>query len=322
MKLNKFFFGIAGLAMLFASCENDDLELGNSSTTPNDPNCPSVEFSTANATSFEVDPSDPTLTLTVVRKATEAASYPIQVVENQDDSYEVPAAVEFAAGEQSKDIKLAIKSSAAQGTPLALTLTFDEANINPYTKGLKVMNINTTVIKWESIGRGYWLGNIVNTFFGVNSLPLAVDIEKATTASAIKFRFASPYTIANEGGANDGMGYLGYPYNAAADIDGNKENIIISVTSKGAQMAPVMMGMDWGYGSFSMGSIYGYLSTNISSYPLGVYNASETGGKITFAANSLFVSMADYKDGGKYPCSAGPSVLYLSAADFMADAEE
>lgn len=322
MKINKLFLGLASIAMLFASCGNEDLELGDSTTAPVDPNCPAVEFSNANTTIFEVDPSDPTLALTVVRKATDAASYAIKVVENQDDSYDVPATVEFAAGEQSKDIKLAVKNSAAKGTPLALSLTFDDAAINPYTQGLKSINISTTVIKWESIGRGYWYGNIINYFFGVESLPLAVDIEKATTASAVKFRFDSPYAVANPDGNNDGLGYLGYPYNTAGDLDGNNEKFVITIDKNGASLAPVMLGINWGYGSFSMGSIYGYLSSNIATYPLGKYSATSTGGKIVFPASSLYVSMADYENGGKYPCSHAGSVLFLSADDYKASMEE
>lgn len=52
----------------------------------------------------------------------------------------------------------------------------------------------------------------------------------------------------------------------------------------------------------------------MNSYPLGVYN--EKAGSITFPANSLYVSMADYQDGGAYPCT-NPSYLYLSAEAYL-----
>ena len=52
----------------------------------------------------------------------------------------------------------------------------------------------------------------------------------------------------------------------------------------------------------------------LDSYPLGVYN--EKAGSITFPANSLYVSMADYQDGGAYPCT-NPSYLYLSAEAYL-----
>ncbi|MGM9698812.1 MAG: hypothetical protein ACI3Y0_09230 [Prevotella sp.] len=322
MKIKKLYLSLAGVAMLFASCGNDELELGNSTTEPIDPNCAAVEFASSNKTTFEVDPADPSFSVTVVRKATDAASYSIKVAENQDGSFDVPASVEFAQGETEKVLPIKMKSSAAAGVPLTLSLTFEDNDINPYTTGLKVLTLNTTIIKWESIGTGYWVGNIVNYFFSVESLPLAVEIEKATTSSATKFRFDSPYSRASEELDANGLGYLGYPYNAPEDLNGVVEKCVITCTKDGASMAPFNMGMDWGYGDFSMGSIYGYLSSNIASYPLGVYTPTETGGTIYFAPSSLYISMANYKDGGKYPCSHAASTLYLSAEDFKAASEE
>lgn len=61
-------------------------------------------------------------------------------------------------------------------------------------------------------------------------------------------------------------------------------------------------------------SIYGNLSTDIASYPLGVFTASEKGGKIVFAASTLFLQDNE----GASPCSAGASTLYLSADDYKA----
>lgn len=322
MKIKNIYLSLAAMAMMLASCGNEDLELGNSTTAPVDANCPAVEFAASNATTFEVDPSEPNFTLTVQRKATAAATYNIKVVENQDNSFNVPATVEFAANETTKDITISMNSSAAAGEPLALTLSFDDADMNPYTTGLKALSVNTTIIKWESIGTGYWVGNIINYFFGVESMPLAVDIEMATTASATKFRFDSPYSRASEEVDEKGLGYLGYPYNAPEDLNGIVDKCVITCTKEGASMAPFNMGIDWGHGDFSMGSIYGYLSSNIANYPLGVYTPSETGGTIYFAPSSLYISMAGYKDGGKYPCSQGASTLYLSAEDFMAASEE
>lgn len=317
MKIKNIYLSLAAMAMMLASCGNEDLELGNSTTAPVDANCPAVEFAASNTTTFEVDPSEPNFTLTVQRKATAAATYNIKVVENQDNSFNVPATVEFAANETTKDITISMNSSAAAGEPLALTLSFDDADLNPYTTGLKSLSINTTIIKWESIGTGYWLGNIVNQFYGVEVLPLAVEIEKAVTASAIKFRFVCPYASVCTDQDELG-GYVGYPYNSEDKLTGNVQNVIITVTKEGASIAPVSMGIDYGYGEMSMGSIYGNLSDNIGSYPLGTYKETKTGGSIVFPINSLFINDND----GAVPCSKGATVLYLSAEDFMAASEE
>ena len=154
----------------------------------------------------------------------------------------------------------------------------------------------------------------VSNFFGVDSsLPLAVEIEKTTTATSTRFRFDSPF--AKVATAQDEVGgFNGYPFNEEGDVVPGEYVFIIDVTKSGASLKPVQYGMDWGDGMFSGGSVYGNLSTNIASYPLGVYN--EKAGSITFPANSLYVSMAGYQEGGKYPCS-NPSYLYLSAEAYL-----
>lgn len=315
MKINKFFLSLAGATMLLASCGVEDLELGNSTTAPVSSSCPSVEFATSNNTAVEVDPSDTQFNLTVVRKDSAAAEYAIKVVENEDNTFEVPAKVAFAEGETSKDITVSIKDGAKQGEPIALELTFDDSLLNPYTVGYKVLSLTATIIKWETYGKGYWVGNIINTFYGVQSLPLAVDIEKAVTATSTKYRFVSPYGKVGE--EQDELGaYLAYPYNEAGNVTGSNEKVVISVNneSKSASMAVTAIGANYGAGEMYMGSIYGNLSTDIASYPLGVFTASENGGKIVFAASTLFLQDNE----GASPCSAGASTLYLSADDYKA----
>ncbi|MFW5626751.1 MAG: hypothetical protein ACOCM9_05715 [Segatella copri] len=319
MKIKNIFLSLAAATMLLTACGNDDLELGNSTTAPVEASCPAVEFSTANKSSFEVDPSDPSVSFKVQRKATDAASYPIKVVEGADN-FNVPASVDFAAGETEKDIKVTVKESAAQGTPLSLELTFDDANLNPYTQGIKDFTASVTVIKWEAAGSGVWMANVINTFFGVDPQPLAVTIEKATTATAVKYRFKSPYVLCT---SQDELGvFNGYPYAEEGDLTSNGGTFVITVTKDGASLAPVQLGMDFGYGEFTIGQIYGNLSSNIASYPLGVFKASETGGVIAWPASSLFISMASYKDGQAVPCDQGPAYLFLSTEDYKASMEE
>lgn len=198
---------------------------------------------------------------------------------------------------------------------MALELTFDDSLLNPYTVGYKVLSLTATIIKWETYGKGYWVGNIINTFYGVQSVPLAVDIEKAVTATSTKYRFASPYGKVGE--EQDELGaFLAYPYNEAGNVTGSNEKVVISVNKQdnSASMAVTAIGVDYGAGEMYMGSVYGNLSTNIASYPLGVFTASEKGGKIVFAANSLFLQDNE----GPSPCSAGASTLYLSADDYKA----
>ena len=204
--------------------------------------------------------------------------------------------------------------SAAEGITYNLQLALSGNDVSNYSSGYHEISVNFAILKWESIGTGYYLDGTVANFFGVDpSVPMAVEIEKTTTATSTRFRFDSPF--AKVATAQDEVGgFNGYPFNEEADVVPGEYTFVIDVTKEGASLKPVQYGMDWGYGMFSGGSVYGNLSTNINSYPLGVYN--EKAGSITFPANSLYVSMADYQDGGAYPCT-NPSYLYLSAEAYL-----
>lgn len=204
--------------------------------------------------------------------------------------------------------------SAAEGITYNLQLALSGNDVSNYSSGYHEISVNFAILKWESIGTGYYLDGTVSNFFKVDpSVPMAVEIEKTTTATSTRFRFDSPF--AKVATAQDEVGgFNGYPFNEEADIVPGEYTFVIDVTKEGASLKPVQYGMDWGYGMFSGGSVYGNLSTNINSYPLGIYN--EKAGSITFPANSLYVSMADYQDGGAYPCT-NLSYLYLSAEAYL-----
>ncbi len=271
-----------------------------------------VYFPSSNATTFEVDPEDPTtFTISVDRlNGSGALSVPLTVEINQDDVFSVPATAEFADGQVSTTVTVNYPN-AEVGVEYKLQLTIPDEYVAIYNEvdGLTSYTATMSRIKWENIGVGYLLDGTVATFFGVDpSLPLAVEIETATVAGNKRFRFDSPfaYTAYDQ----DEIGYYGYPYNDETTCDGLQHMIILDVTSDGVSMSPVETGMNQGYGMFTIGSIYGNLSNNIDSYPLGTYD--EKAGYIEFPKNSLFVSMAEYNDGGGYPCP-NPTYLFLSA---------
>ena len=316
MKINKFFLSLASATMLLTACGTDDLELGNSTTSPVLANCPGVEFSLTTETNVEVDPSDTQFNLTIVRQDSVAAEYDIKVLENEDNTFSVPAKVSFAQGEKEQTITVTMKEGAAEGVPLALSLTFDDNLKNPYTEGYKTLDLTSTIIKWEHMGKAYWKDGVLAGGFGIPPSLMYVDVDTAVTATSKKYRFMSPYgkvaSDTDEIGATDG-----FTQNEEGDLTGNAGYIVISVTEDGAEMSLSTIGIDYGYGEMQIGTIYGNLSSNISSYPLGTFTASTTGGRIVFPGNSLFLSDND----GAYP-SGMESALYLSADDYKASLEE
>lgn len=170
-------------------------------------------------------------------------------------------------------------------------------------------------LSWEPFGTGYWVDGLFTTIFQADATTVSVELERAEVEGSgeIRFRFSSPYaryaTAVDEHGVYDG-----FPYNDETTIVEGDYTFTVIITSAGASIVPTDMGMDQGYGMFSTGTLNGYVSGG-SSQPLGTYD--EEAGCITFPVGSLYVSMADYQNGGLFP-SANPSYLYLSSEAYLA----
>lgn len=311
MKYINKILSLFAIALIAASCDPDaesytpgELEDGNQG----------ICFVGNYTQTVEVEPGITSFDLTLTRALTDAAgTVDVAVINNEENVFVCPSTVSFAAGEKTAKLTVGVPS-AAEGITYNLHLALGGENISDYSSGYHEISVNFAILKWESIGTGYYLDGTVANFFGVDpSLPLAVEIEKTKTANSTRFRFDSPFArVATD--QDEVGGFDGYPYNDEENVIPGEYVFIIDVTKDGASLKPVEYGMDMGYGMFSGGTVYGNLSTNISAYPLGVYN--EKAGSITFPASSLYVSMAGYQDGGKYPCS-NPTYLYLSADAYL-----
>lgn len=308
------YLAMAAVAMLgLASCGDDIADYEPASLLP--ATCHGLYFESTEGED-EVEPEASAIARIAVMRmdSTEAHTYNVKVLENQDGVFTVPATVSFEAGKKEATIEVDY-SKAGVGITYELQLTFDDDDINPY-KPNHVFTYSVTRVKWDEVGTGYWVDGNISRFFNVQAVPLIVEIQKNVSVDGKeeRYRFNSPFayvfTKQDENGAYDG-----YPYSEAGDVDNLEHKFVITVTGTNASLAPVELGMDYGYGMFSVGQVYGYASNNLASYPLGVY--SEADGTITFPAKSLYVSMASYNGGGRYP-SNSPSYLYLSKEAYVA----
>lgn len=302
------FLAFAGCLSLASCSDDDDWSPGQADAA----DVAGVYFPTTTQ-EIEVDPEDATqFNLTVSRLNTSGAlSVPVVVVQNDSNVFNIPSTIEFADGQASTTITVNYPN-AEEGTAYSFVVGIPDEYINHYKEidGGITSKFTVTRVKWEDAGEGYWIDGAVCQFWGVNQYPCVVNYQVNKTATGVRFRFNSPYAYPYSAGSND-YGYYGYPYNDDGDCDGLEHKMVITVTSSGASLAPFETGMNWGYGMISIGSIYGYLSTNIESYPLGVYNESQ--GYIAFPANSLYISMTEYNNGGRYPASAAGSYFFLNA---------
>lgn len=330
MKIFSKYMFIALMSIIaLASCGDDDNYVAGAQDSADKVG---VYFPTTDGGSNEVDPADPTeFNIKVARMNTNGAiSVPLNVIANDENVFQVPATAEFKDGEAETTVKVTFPN-AAVGTTYALTVEVPQEYISLYKENADKVSFTTdyTRVKWESIGEGYWIDGNINTVFGVQPLPLVVEIEKTISldGKTIRYRFDSPFAYENTGQDELG-GFIGYPYidndeNFCGDEKSHK--FIVTVTKDGASLAKTNTGMSMaGFGSFVIGQVVGNLSTadgvitDTDTYPLGKVEAGkETPGKITWPSNSLFVMMTEY-NGGYVAPAGNPSILFLSADDYKA----
>lgn len=256
----------------------------------------SPEFTGANevyfpvsAESKEFDPSEgiSSYTVTVARRdSVGEAIIPIQVLSNDENIFKVPTSVTFADKATTADLEISFPGG-AEGITYGLKIMVDNAAINPYLDQVSTYQFSFVNLAWQTAELpAVWEDGIFMAAFGVDYVPFYVNYQyvKLSDGSA-KYRFLNPFaSTAND---QDKYGVCdGYPYNDPGDYDEEGTyNLVVNVSAKGvASMEEGEIGVDWGYGMFATGSVYGNLSTNIDSYPLGELKD----GAIAFPDNSLF----------------------------------
>ncbi len=310
-------FFVSVLALGLASCTQEYEYDGMGA--PDTENKGGVYFPSTNQSVFEVEPTDAAeFTVEVARVDTDGAlEVPLTVTVNDGDVFKVPATAVFADQQEKTEVTITFADAeVGVGYNVAIEVPNEYVYIYKQAPGYASYKANASRIKWEKIGTGYFVGGFVANFFAVSVFPLAVEIEKAVTSSATKFRFDSPYAYAAYN--MDEIGYYGYPYNSPGTYDDQAHRILIEATADGVFMNYVDLGIDLGYGMFSTGSICGNLvnptPANLGAYPWGTYY--DDLGYIEFPKSSLFVSMAAYNDGGAYIMGEA-SQLFLSAEAYV-----
>ena len=182
----------------------------------------------------------------------------------------------------------------------------------------------TTAIpeNWNPIGT--YTDDFFTAFFNVD--PQTMEVEMAQSEDdPTRFKMIYPY---------DGK----YPYNAEGDWDESKSyDIVFTIPdSKHVYILPQKIGVDWGYGMFSIASMAGrYVAAGYSvdeiegaGVPFGVLE----NGIITFPdpdGHSLLISMAGYNAGAWYYANSNdacqivlPENVSLSSAPVAKKAEK
>ena len=301
----------------FIGCSEDDLV----KPTPS-PEAPEgtqgVYFPKTNKSAFEFMPVDPTeFELTIARSKSEGAvDVPLTQEVNDDNVFNVPASVSFAAGETEVKFKVTFPN-AEEGTKYNLKLSVaGDQYVNPYVEGVPYVETYVTRVKWEALAKPmvFIEGGFMTVWGGIDPVPVYVNAEKAVLGKITRYRFTNFYnTVATEVD-EDGI-YNGFPYNNADRIDPDNDYITtIEIGGPRGAANEVFMyshftGVEWStYGPIYMGSIFSNLTVGGApakkdEYPLGILE----NGIITFPEKSLF-----YRDNDGISVHGNPTIIYTT----------
>ena len=146
---------------------------------------------------------------------------------------------------------------------------------------------------WKPIGTGLYTDDFFTTFFNVEPQTMEVEMEQSED-DPTRFRMIYPY---------DGK----YPYNDVGDWDDSKSyDIVFTIPDANhVYIVPQKIGVDWGYGMFSIASAAGrYVAAGYGIDVIeknGIPFGKLENGVVTFPEEkSLLISMASYNNGSFY----------------------
>lgn len=188
MKMNKLYIAFFILtAALFGGCSEFEDTVVPSPTVSKDN--PAVRFAADNETIFELDPAvSLSFSLTVLRdNPTGTLEVPVTVVNNPENSFNVPGTVSFAAGESAATLTIAMNASAQTGVTLPFEIKFGDAYTNPYKTEYPVYNGEVSIIKWNNLGTVQFYDSF--SFYSVAE----VTLEQRDDIPSI-YRISNPYS--------------------------------------------------------------------------------------------------------------------------------
>lgn len=150
---------------------------------------------------------------------------------------------------------------------------------------------------WEPVGKAIYREDFLTTFFNVSNIEYEVEVENVIGTGLIRIK--NPYGEACPYNGEDEEGNLNY------DPDTDHYMVLNCTDPEGVYIDGYCeSSMDQGYGVFTFGSIAYYYMTKGQSLEevkaAGLCGTLDENLCITFPANSLLVSMADYEGGGLY----------------------
>lgn len=200
----KYIYLAAVSALTMTACSEDGPDYAGPGEASD---APGVVFASSAASAYTLTPSESVLNIPLTRtNAQSAGSYDIKVVTNEDDAFEIPAQVSFAAGEKTALLPVNLASSFEIGTTKQLEISLSESLKSPYTNGNSLLSTKVTRdYVWNDLGVAYFDEGFLGVRLESHLFQRSDD--------------ASYYR-------------LEYPYNEDAYIEGEAEDMIGGTTQE------------------------------------------------------------------------------------------
>ena len=242
-------------------------------------------------------------------KTDNAITVPLTITGN-DGLYNIPSSVTFAQGESKATLKITYDAAEIGFDNFSdLSIKIGDEYTSVYGNSEYLFKIGVPS-PWESLGDATYADDYVSTWFGVGNDEYKVEIQENLLQPGL-FRLVNPYGAA-------------YPYNEPGDWDDSQDWYfeINAVDPTAVFINLQEVGMDWGYGMFSFGSIAALRMSQgktLEEVKEDGLTGTFENGVITFPAGQLLAKMADYNDGGMYPANGNGAFVVVMPGVVRAD---
>ena len=245
-----------------------------------------VYFPNTNPQELRLSGSEKSFDVTVKRANTKGA-LSVALDAEGDSLLSVPGSVSFADGQEEAKLTVGYDlATLGYDNPQDLTIALKDANLGtPY--GISSYKVNVIIPSpWTSLGQATVTDDLITCFFGVDNVSFKVEIQENDLAPGY-YRLVNPYTTC-------------YPYNGDDDYDASQTYYLYIHAEDPDKVwfERQALGNDYGYGMWNAWSRADWAISR-GDDPTPWYGTLKNG-EITFPANGILVSMADYKEAGLY----------------------
>ena len=242
-------------------------------------------------------------------KTDNAITVPLTITGN-DGLYNIPSSVTFAQGESKATLKITYDAAEIGFDNFSdLSIKIGDEYTSVYGNSEYLFKIGVPS-PWESLGDATYADDYVSTWFGVGNDEYKVEIQENLLQPGL-FRLVNPYGAA-------------YPYNEPGDWDDSQDWYfeINAVDPTAVFINLQEVGMDWGYGMFSFGSIAALRMSQgktLEEVKEDGLTGTFENGVITFPVGSLLISEAGYNDGALYGTNGSGAFMVIMPGTVLAD---